>query len=83
LKSGKLERAISTIDKGIKLTINEKGEKCIELTTLYHNLGRAYMLKGDYSSALSALNKSKYLQLELEGEVMQRTADYIKECESK
>ena len=83
LKSGKLERAISTIDKGIKLTINEKGEKCIELTTLYHNLGRAYMLIGDYSSALSALNKSKYLQLELEGEVMQRTADYIKECESK
>jgi tetratricopeptide (TPR) repeat protein len=83
LKSGKLERAISTIDKGIKLAINEKGEKCIELTTLYHNLGRAYMLKGDYSSALSALNKSKNLQLELEGEVMQRTADYIKECESK
>ena len=83
LKSGKLERAISTIDKGIKLAINEKGEKCIELTTLYHNLGRAYMLKGDYSNALSALNKSKNLQLELEGEVMQRTADYIKECESK
>ena len=83
LKSGKLERAISTIGKGIKLAINEKGEKCIELTTLYHNLGRAYMLKGDYSNALSALNKSKNLQLELEGEVMQRTADYIKECESK
>ena len=83
LKSGKLERAISSIDKGIKLAIIEKGEKCMELTTLYHNLGRAYMLKEDYSSALSALNKSKNLQLELEGEVMPRTADYIKECESK
>ena len=83
LKLVRLEEAISTIDKGVKMAINEKGEKCIELTTLYHNLGRAFMLKEDYSSALSALNKSKKLQLELEGKVMQRTADYIKECESK
>ena len=83
LKLVRLEEAISTIDKGVKMAINEKGEKCIELTTLYHNLGRAFMLKEDYSSALSALNKSKKLQLELEGKVMQRTADYINECESK
>ena len=41
------------------------------------------MLQGEFSKALAALNKSKVLQLELEGEVMQRTADYIKECESK
>ncbi len=83
LKLVRLEEAISTIDKGVKMAIKEKGEKCIELTTLYHNLGRAFMLKEDYSSALSALNKSKKLQLELEGKVMQRTADYINECESK
>jgi hypothetical protein len=83
LKTEKYSKSIDLINKGIKLAIQEKGDKCIELTTLYHNLGRAYMLKGDYSNALSALNKSKILQLELEGEVMQRTADYIKECESK
>ncbi len=83
IKTEKYNKSIDNINKGIKLAIQEKGDKCIELTTLYHNLGRAYMLKGDYSNALSALNKSKILQLELEGEVMQRTADYIKECESK
>ena len=83
IKTEKYNKSIDNINKGIKLAIQEKGDKCIELTTLYNNLGRAYMLKGDYSNALSALNKSKILQLELEGEVMQRTADYIKECESK
>lgn len=83
IKTENYNKSIDNINKGIKLAIQEKGDKCIELTTLYHNLGRAYMLKGDYSNALSALNKSKILQLELEGEVMQRTADYIKECESK
>ena len=83
IKTEKYNKSIDNINKGIKLAIQEKGNKCIELTTLYHNLGRAYMLKGDYSNALSALNKSKELQLELEGEIMQRTADYIKECESK
>lgn len=83
IKTEKYNKSIDYINKGIKLAIQEKGNKCIELTTLYHNLGRAYMLRGDYSNALSALNKSKALQIELEGEVMQRTADYIKECESK
>ena len=83
IKTEKFNKSIDNIYKGIKLAIQEKGDKCIELTTLYHNLGRAYMLKGDYSNALSALNKSKILQLELDGKVMQRTADYIKECESK
>ena len=83
IKTEKYNKTIDYINKGIRLAIQEKGDKCIELTTLYHNLGRAYMLRGDYSNALSALNKSKALQIELEGEVMQRTADYIKECESK
>lgn len=83
IKTEQYSKSIDNTNKGIKLAIQEKGDKCLELTTLYHNLGRAYMLEGDYSSALSALNKSKALQIELEGEVMQRTADYIKECESK
>ena len=61
----------------------EEGEKCPALTTLYHNLGRSFMLKNDYQQALSALNKSRDLQLELEGEVSQRTSDYINECLGK
>jgi hypothetical protein len=41
------------------------------------------MLKKDNERALSALNMSKSLQLELEGNVMQRTIDYIKECQER
>ncbi len=83
IKIGQYDISISNINKGIELAIKETGKKAPILETLYHNLGRAYMLKEDYHNALSALNKSKSLQMELEGEVSQRTADYIKECESK
>ena len=83
LKLDQLDKAIDKASKGIDLAIAEKGNKHPALATLYHNLGRAYMLKDDYSRALSALYKSRDLQIELEGEVGQRTADYIKECESK
>ncbi len=83
IKTAEYVKSIDNTKKGIELAIKEKGNKCIELTTLFHNLGRAYMLNGNYSDALTALNKSMDLQIELEGSVMQRTEDYIKECESK
>ena len=83
LKSEKNDKAIEYIEKGINLAKLVIGDKCADLVSLYHNLGRAYMLKGNYSQALSNLNKSKLLQMELYGEVMQRTSDYIKECEAK
>lgn len=83
IKTNKYDEAIDYATKGISLIIKEKGEGSMILETLYHNLGRAYMLKGVYTKALSALNKSKELQLKHKGEVSQRTADYIKECESK
>lgn len=83
VKSEKPEKAIHFNKEGIDFTVKVKGERCSEMATFYHNLGRAHMLKGDYSTALTTLYKSKDLQLEIEGEVMQRTTDYIKECESK
>ena len=83
LKIGEYDKAIDIINKGIGITIRTQGDKCPILSTYYHNLGRSYMLKHDYKQALSALNKSKDLQIKLEGRVMQRTLDYIKECEGK
>lgn len=83
IKTNNFDKAIDYATKGISLTKEGKGEESMAIEFLYHNLGRAYMLKGVYTKALSALNKSKELQLKRKGEVMKRTADYIKECESK
>lgn len=75
--------AIKALKKGIEISIETNGDDNIFLTTMFHNLGRAYMLQQDYDNALLYLNKSKALQMKMNGKIMQRTLDYIKECESK
>ncbi len=75
--------AITALKKGIDISIKMNGDDNMFLTTMYHNLGRAYMLLQDYDNALLYLNKSKDLQMKLNGQVMQRTIDYISECEAK
>lgn len=80
---GELSDAIISLKEGIGLAVQSEGESCILLPTMYHNLGRAYMLQKDYCNALLWLNKSKGLQIQLNGTVRQRTLDYIKECEAK
>ena len=75
--------AIESLEDGVKLSIMVDGPNNKFLTPMYHNLGRAYMLQHDYANALLYLNKSKDLQIKLNGNAMQRTLDYIKECESK
>lgn len=83
LKLGEYSKTIDLLNQAITLTIQEFGVNNKWLQTMYHNLGRAYMLQKDYSNALSWLNKSKDLQIQLNGSAMQRTLDYIKECEAK
>ena len=83
IKTNENTRAADVLKKGIELCIESIGEDYGLLTTMYHNLGRAYMLQHDYANALLYLNKSKDLQMKLNDKVMQRTLDYISECESK
>ena len=83
IKTNEIPRATDVLKNGIKLCVESLGEDYALLTTMYHNLGRAYMLQQDYANALLYLNKSKDLQIKLNGKAMQRTLDYIKECESK
>ena len=83
LKCEEYEEAIKILKKGINLCNNTFGEDHAWLYSMYHNLGRAYMLYKDYANAILYLNKSKDLQIQLNGKVMQRTLDYIKECEAK
>lgn len=51
------------------------------LATVYHNLGRAIMLEGSKNEALEYLTKSKDLQMNIYGEVAERTLIYIQECQ--
>ncbi len=60
-------------------TVLEKDNKEL-LATIYHNLGRAYMLLQDKKNALSYLNKSRDLQILLYENVAERTEQYIQEC---
>ena len=60
-----------------------KAENLPVLSNIYHNLGRAIMLSGSKSEALKWLNKSKELQMDIYGEVAERTLQYIKECSTK
>lgn len=83
IKTNESSKATDVLKNGVKLCVDSFGEDYVLLTTMYHNLGRAYMLQQDYSNALLYLNKSKDLQIKLNGKAMQRTLDYIKECESK
>ena len=83
LKTNDSSKARDVLEDGIKLCLKNIGNEFALLTTMYHNLGRAYMLEQDYARALLYLNKSKDLQIKLNGYAMQRTLDNIKECESK
>lgn len=71
-----LERLLST--DGDRL----KRENAQTLATVYHNLGRAYMLLNHKSSALKFLTESKNLQNTIYGEVAERTLLYIQECQN-
>ena len=83
LKNKNYEMAVSNLSSGINLCKKTLGDNHIWLITLYHNLGRAFMLQQDFANALNYLKTSKDLQIKLNGYAMQRTIDYIKECEAK
>lgn len=51
------------------------------LATIYHNLGRSYMLLNNQSTALKYLTKSRDYQNTLYNKVSERTLQYIQECQ--
>lgn len=77
------EEAVHCLEKTISFTTEKLGSEYEILTTVYHNLGRTYMLQGDYQKALENLYISKSLRLKLKGDVFERTNNYIIECEKK
>ncbi len=50
--------------------------------TALHNVGRAYMLRKRYKQAKNCLEQAKALQIQLSGNVFERTKQYLSELES-
>ena len=81
--SGHLEKAKVLLERLLSTDKDRlKRENVQTLATVYHNLGRAYMLLNDTSSALTFLKESKNLQLAIYSEVAERTLLYIQECQN-
>ena len=81
--SGHPEKAKPLLERLLKTDEDRlKRENAQTLATVYHNLGRAYMLLGDKTSALAYLMKSKDMQTSLYGEVAEKTLIYIQECQN-
>ena len=76
----KTEDAVQALLQAQDIAISNFGENSYQLETIYHNLGRAYMMLSNYKQALNWLGKSRDLQLKNNGSVMERTEKYIKEC---
>lgn len=53
------------------------------LATIYHNLGRAFMLTNDKAKALKYLSRSSEIQMQLYGQISDRTTQYINECKNE
>ena len=75
-------------DKAEKLLLNYlrnneteiKAKDLQLLSDIYHNLGHSIMLQGNNSKALKYLNRSKEIQLKINGKVKEITLLYIQKC---
>lgn len=82
LKTNQPQKAQVLLEKVLKTDEKEMDKNCPKvLVNVFHNMGRALMLQGNYSQALKFLNKSKKMQIKLNGTVFEKTNSYIKECE--
>ena len=80
IQQSNYDKAIDSFDKAIELINRLYGEKEPFLFYSHHFIGISYLRKGNKEKALQYLNKSKDLQLGINGEVMQDTELLIKEC---
>lgn len=76
---GKYKKAINIFKELSDLILQIDGEKSINFATNLHNLGRAYMLKGENKNAITYLEEAKSLQLDIEGTVNNKTNQYLNE----
>jgi len=75
----KCKEAIAAFKKNVTLIKQVEGEHNIVYAINIHNLGRAYMLKGDTKNAIKYLEEAKALQLAIDGTIDKKTNQYLNE----
>ena len=81
LLQGEGERPVALLEEAFEIYRDLGMQHSVEMATLEHNLGRAYMLCGKYKEAHLHLSKSAELQQAVSSSVMDRTVQYLKETE--
>lgn len=75
----KYKDALATFEQVAQIVEKEVGRYNMTFATNLHNIGRAYMLKGDKKKAKTFLLEAKELQLDLTGAIDEKTNQYLNE----
>ena len=65
------------------LNSSERTENNDIIANIYHNIGRTFMLQGNYSDARKYLQISTDLQMSIYGDASDKTQQYLNECMRK
>ncbi len=82
LKADRPNEALSCFRKGQKVFEQLDQQKSDAYATILHNMGKAYMLRKQYKQAKTCLEQAKALQIQLSGNVFERTEQYLSELDS-
>lgn len=82
LKADRPNDALSCFRKGQKVLEQLDMENSDAYATALHNVGRAYIPRKRYKQAKNCLEQAKALQIQLSGNVFERTEQYLSELES-
>lgn len=82
LKTDRTNEALNWFRKVQKIyeQLNKTADN--DYATILHNMGRTYMLRKQYKQAKTYLEQAKTLQIQLSGNVFERTEQYLSELES-
>ena len=75
----KYKDALASFEQVAQIVEKEVGRDNMTFATNLHNIGRAYMLKGDKKKAKTFLLEAKELQLDLTGAIDEKTNQYLNE----
>lgn len=81
MKNGKYKEGVKHVNIALKITKEQSGENNDTYSIMLHNKGRLFQLLNDRIKAKQLLEESKKIQLNVNGTVMPKTEQYLKEIE--